>query len=102
MTGAELMAVVGFGMAVFATLFGIWRYLDGKLTAGRVETEKVSSALAKHQLHVAETYVTKAGMQEQTGQIMRAIEGVGGRIDGVHERLDRMFENPPAARRRTQ
>ena len=112
MTGAELMAVVLFGLTVFGALFGMWRYVDGKIEKAKTEASTVASAanalasltrqeLADHRLHTAETYVTKAGMQEQTGQIMRAIEGVGGRIDGVHERLDRMFENPPAARRRT-
>lgn len=95
MTGAEIMAVVGFFLAVFGTLFGIWRYLDGKLTSARKDTEKVASDLSAHKLHTAETYVTKAGMQEQTGQIMRAIEGVGNRIDGLNDRLDRLYENQP-------
>jgi len=91
-SGAELMSVGGFGIVVFGTLFGIWKYLDSKLTAGREETAEVARELAAHRLHVAETYVTKAGMQEQTSQIMKAIEGVGNRIDGLHERLDRAFE----------
>ncbi|MBX4941189.1 hypothetical protein [Rhizobium binae] len=95
MTGAEIMAVVGFGMAVFGTLFGIWKYLDGKLVAQRHDTERVASDLSAHKLHVAEAYVTKAGMQEQTSAIMRAIEGVGNRIDGLNERLDRLYENQP-------
>ncbi|MDO3431206.1 hypothetical protein QWJ46_00765 [Rhizobium sp. CBN3] len=95
MTGTEIMAVVGFGMAVFGTLFGIWKYLDGKLMIQRRDTEKVSNDLAAHKLHVAESYVTKAGMQEQTSQIMKAIEGVGNRIDGLNERLDRLYETQP-------
>ncbi|MGO4841111.1 hypothetical protein AB4144_53545, partial [Rhizobiaceae sp. 2RAB30] len=40
---------------------------------------------------------TKQGMQEQTAQLIRAIEGVGSRIDGLHERLDRAFDRPGAA-----
>ena len=35
---------------------------------------------------------------EQTAQLLRAIEGVGNRIDGLHERLDRLYENPPPRR----
>jgi hypothetical protein len=31
-------------------------------------------------------------MQEQTSQIMRAIESVANRIDGLTERMDRVFE----------
>lgn len=95
MTGAELMYVVGFFITVFGSIFGVWRYLDGKLTANRKDTEKVAQDLAAHRLHIAETYVTKAGMHEQTSQIMKAIEGVGSRIDGLGERLDRLYENQP-------
>ncbi|MBX5010906.1 hypothetical protein HJB67_13170 [Rhizobium lentis] len=95
MTGPEIMAAVGFGMAVFGTIFAIWKYLDSKLMIQRRDTEKVSADLAAHKLHVAESYVTKAGMQEQTSQIMKAIEGVGNRIDGLNERLDRLYENQP-------
>lgn len=58
----------------------------------------VKDDLAAHKLHVAETYVTKAGMQEQTAQIMHAIDGIGKRIDGISERLDRAFESKPARR----
>jgi hypothetical protein len=34
----------------------------------------------------------KGGMQEHTAQLLRAIEGVGNRTDGLHERLDTAFE----------
>ena len=95
MTGAELMYVVGFFITVFGSIFGVWKYLDGKLTANRKDTEKVAHDLAAHRLHVSESYVTKAGMHEQTSQIMKAIEGVGSRIDGLGERLDRLYENQP-------
>ncbi|WP_189635729.1 DUF2513 domain-containing protein [Rhizobium grahamii] len=82
---------------------GIWWKIDGRVSKGgeaaasRIATaeakaDKAASDLAAHKLHAAETFVTKAGMQEQTAQIMRAIEGVGNRIDSVHERLDRAFE----------
>jgi hypothetical protein len=37
-------------------------------------------------------------MQEQTTQLLRAIEGVGNRIDSMNERLDRAFENTTARR----
>jgi hypothetical protein len=58
----------------------------------------VKDDLAAHRLHTAETYVTKAGMQEQTAQIMHAIDGIGKRIDGISERLDRAFESKPRPR----
>ncbi|MDW9500279.1 hypothetical protein CN198_19020 [Sinorhizobium meliloti] len=91
MTGAEIMYAVGFFVGLFGAIFGVWKYVDGKIGAVRDE-------LAAHKLHVAESYVTKAGMQEQTAQIMRAIEGVGSRIDAISERLDRVFEQRSSRR----
>ncbi|THK38098.1 hypothetical protein EHS39_11440 [Ensifer sp. MPMI2T] len=85
MTGAEIMYAVGFFVSIFVAIFGVGKYVAGAIGSVRDE-------LARHKLHVAESYVTKAGMQEQTSQIMKAIESVGNRIDGLHERLDRAFE----------
>lgn len=109
MTGAEIMTVVGFFVMLSGTLWGIWWRIEGKVKEGRDAAIATASAaqalaalareeLASHKLHAAETFATKAGMQEQTAQIMRAIEGVGNRLDGVHERLDRLYENPPTRR----
>ncbi|WP_105403426.1 hypothetical protein [Neorhizobium sp. T7_12] len=111
MTGQELMYVVGFFVMLSGALWGIWWRVEGKVEKAKTEASLLASAanalasltrqeLAEHKLHTAETYVTKAGMQEQTTQIMRAIEGVGNRIDGVHERLDRLYENQPQRRAR--
>lgn len=55
--------------------------------------------LADYKLHVAETYVTKQGMSEQTDRIMKAINDVGNRVDGLGSRLDRFYENPPTRSR---
>lgn len=106
MTGSEIMAVVGFFVMLFGTLSGIWWRIEGKVEKAKTEAAGVAASanalalltrqeLAEHKLHVSETYVTKAGMQEQTSQILRSIESVGNRIDGLHERLDRMYENQP-------
>lgn len=56
---------------------------------------KLAEDLAEFKLRVAETYVIKAAMLEQTSQIMRVIESIGHRIDGPTERLDRFYENQP-------
>lgn len=110
MTGAEIMAAAGFILLLFAQAFAVWRYVEGKITAVRTEAaSKIDAAaalatmarseLAAHKLHAAETFATKAGMQEQTTQMLRAIEGVASRIDGLNERLDNIILQRPAARR---
>ena len=55
--------------------------------------------LAAHKLHTAETFVTKAGMQEQTTQIMKAIESVGGKLDHLNGRIDGLMQPKAAATR---
>lgn len=109
MSGPEIMAVVGFFVMLSGTLWGIWWRIEGKVKEAKDSAVATASAaqalaalardeLASHKLHAAETFATKAGMQEQTAQIMRAIESVGNRLDGVHERLDRLYESPPSRR----
>lgn len=91
MTGAELMAVVGFMLMIFGAIGGFWFKLHGGI-------ERNKEDLADHKLHVAETYVTKAGMSEQTAQIMKAIDGVGVKIDRTNDRLDGMMQPKTRAR----
>lgn len=95
MTGAEIMAVVGFFVMLTGAGWRVWARVEAKVKVAEDKADKNTSDLAAYKLHAAETFATKAGMQEQTTQIMRAIEGVGNRIDGVHERLDRLYENQP-------
>jgi hypothetical protein len=103
MTGGEIMAVVGFFILLFGFIFGLWKYVDSKLTGVKQDAAMVATAaqatasiareeLSAHRLHVAEVYVTKAGMHEQTQQIMHSIETIGSKIDRTNDRLDRMFE----------
>ena len=110
MTGAELMAVVGFGMTVFGFMFALWRYIEGKILAVRTEAGAAAAAstalatlareeLAAQKLHVAEHYVSKAGLKETTEQIMEAISGVKAAVDNMTMRVDRIVEGQ--ARRTT-
>jgi hypothetical protein len=105
-TGPEIMAVVGFFVMLFGFLFGIWKYVDGKIVkvrddgqAGIAAVTAVASLareeLAAHRLHVAETYITKAGMRETTEQIMDAISGVKAAVDHMTVRVDRIVEGQP-------
>lgn len=94
------MGVVIFILTLFGAIFGIWRYVEAKIAKVQEEADRSSEAaramavlardeIYNHRIHTAETYATKAGMQEQTAQIMRAIEAVAARIEGLYERFDR-------------
>ncbi|MDX1004623.1 hypothetical protein GOE20_27645 [Sinorhizobium medicae] len=86
MTGAEIMYAVGFFVGLFGAIFGVWKYVDGKI--GRVRDD-----LALHKLHIAEHYVSKQGLRETTEQIMAAIGGVKDAVDNMTLRVDRIVEN---------
>ncbi|WP_421869085.1 hypothetical protein [Pararhizobium sp.] len=115
MSGPELMAVVVFGITVFGVLFGMWRFVDGKIEKAKIEASTVAAAasalagltrqeLAEHKLFVAQHYITKAGMRETTEQIMDAIQGVKQAVDHMALRVDRVVENQavkPQPRRTT-
>jgi hypothetical protein len=61
---------------------------------------KNTDDLAALRLHTAETYVTKAGMSEQTAQIMKDIESVGAKVDHLNGRIDGLMQ-PKTTRSRT-
>jgi hypothetical protein len=98
MSANELMGVVTFAIMLLGFVSGVWWRIEGKINEAKTRADKVADELAAHRLHTAETYATKQGMQEQTSQLLRAIEGVGNRIDGMNERLDRAFESQPPRR----
>ncbi|UXS01619.1 hypothetical protein [Agrobacterium tumefaciens] len=104
MSGPEIMAVAVFFITVFGFLFGLWKYVDAKISAAKTEAAGAAAAahamaslareeLAAHRLHTAETYITKAGMRETTEQIMEAISGVKSAVDQMTLRVDRIVEN---------
>lgn len=103
MTGPEIMTVGGFFVLLFGFFFGMWKYVDAKITTARNEASAAASAahalaalareeLAAQRLHVAENYVSKSGMREQTEQIMGAINAVKEAVDQMTLRVDRIVE----------
>jgi hypothetical protein len=109
MTGAEIMGAVGFFVMLFGFFFGLWKYIDAKIGAAKTEAAGAAASavamaslareeLAAHRLHVAETYVSKSGLREQTEQIMEAISGVKSAVDAMTLRIDRVVEGQPKAR----
>lgn len=113
MTGHEIMAVALFFIALFGFFFGLWKFVDAKIATARQDAMSSASAaqalaslareeLSSHRLHVAETYITKAGMRETTEQIMEAISGVKAAVDHMTVRVDRIVENQAAKPRPTR
>jgi hypothetical protein len=109
MTPEQLTAAVLFIITLLGAISSVWWRIEGrvdrakaeavlKATEAATEAASVRADLAAHKLHTAETYATKQGMQEQTSQLLRAIEGVSNRIEGMNERLDRAFETQPSRR----
>ncbi|MEY9198657.1 hypothetical protein ABIA16_003773 [Sinorhizobium fredii] len=95
------LSYIGPLVGLVGLILTIWWKVEGKISAQGDKADKAIADLAAHKVHAAETFATKAGLQESTAQLLRAIEGVGNRIDGVHERLDRVFEQRSARSTRT-
>ena len=83
--------LVGFVIMVTGAVSGIWWRIEGKVKGAEDKADKANADLAAHKLHVAEAYATKAGLSEQTAQIMKAIDTVGTKIDRTNERLDNLM-----------
>lgn len=100
MSGAEIMGVILFGVSILGALFGWWRYVESKITKAADKADKVAEDLAEHKLHIAQTYITKAGMRETRDEIMEAIHGVKTAVDHMALRVDRVVENQSKPRPR--
>lgn len=84
--------LVAFIILVFGAVSGVWWRVEGKVKGAEDKAEKVGAELAAHRIHTAEVYVTKAGLSEQTSQIMKALDSVGAKIDRTNERLDNLMQ----------
>jgi predicted nucleic acid-binding Zn-ribbon protein len=91
--------LVAFFILVFGAVSGIWWRVEGKVKGAEDKAEKVGAELAAHRIHTAEVYVTKAGLSEQTSQIMKALDSVGAKIDRTNERLDNLMQPKPRSTR---
>lgn len=114
--GVEIPAGIYGAIILFITISGalwaVWWRIEGKVKEVRDDCDKKADAavnlaatarseLSAFQLEAAKTFATKAGMQEQTAQLLRAIESIGGRIDHIGERIDNIIlqqQKPPTRR----
>lgn len=97
---AAALTVLGIFIAGFWRMWGLIKdvrseaNLRGEAAVALAHTTE--RALAEHRLHVAETYLTKAGMREFTDQIMESIGSLGAQMTEMRGRIDRVLERPAA------
>lgn len=84
--------LVLFILTVIGAVSGVWWRVEGKVKGAEDKADKVGAELAAHRLHTAEVYVTKAGLSEQTSQIVKALDSVSAKIDRTNERLDNLMQ----------
>lgn len=96
------LAVISFFVAGFWRMWGLIKDVRAEANlraeATIVQASALREELHEHKLHVAESYVSKAGLREVTDQIMDAISGVGQQISGLSGRVDRLMERPASTR----
>lgn len=107
-----LIGIAGIVVAAFAVWWQIESRVEKAKTAAYYKVDeantKIAAAsalagtareeLASYKTHVAETYVSKAGMREQTEQIIGAIKEVKSDVHGINQRMDRIVDNNAKAR----
>ena len=112
MTGAITWEQLVFFITLLGVVAGVWWRIEGrvdrakaeavlKATEAATEAASVRADLAAHRLHVAEHYITKAGMRETRDEIMDAIQGVKQAVDHMTVRVDRIVETQAKPRART-
>ena len=110
MTEAQVLALLGTLAGLFIAALTIWKFIQSHIHhAVKDAKDQASSAgalatltqnlLAEHKLHVAENYVTKAGMREFRDEVMGGIKELKGSVSGLHERMDQVImadrQRPP-------
>jgi len=101
---SDFSSNIAFLIVVIGFVAGIWWRIEGAISKAKSDAvtqaqaaaalaSLVQSQLAEHKLHVAETYVTKAGLRESTEQVIAAVHAVKADVHGLNERIDRIIEN---------
>jgi hypothetical protein len=99
----DIITYVSPIVALLGLVLSICSRIENKIGAAKTEASTVASAanalagltrqeLAEHKLHVAETYITKAGMRDVKDEILGAVSGIKDDLGRLNERIDRMHE----------
>ncbi|PBC02664.1 hypothetical protein [Mesorhizobium sp. WSM3860] len=116
---SEFNSNIAFLLAVVSAVAGLWWRIEAAIKSARDEVKKdahdaharadmaiasvslLAEQLAAHKLHVAETYITKAGLREFRDEVMTGVRDLKGSVSTLHERMDRFIESDKIARHRS-
>lgn len=102
MTEGQVITLLGSLFGLLVAALTIWKFIDNRIgaavkdaldraaAAGALAT-LTQTMLAEHKLHVAENYITKAGMREMRDEIMTGVRELKGSVSGLHERIDQII-----------
>jgi len=111
---------IAFLIVVISAVGGLWWRIEAAIKAARDDVRKdardahvradtamaaislLTEQLAAHRLHVAETYITKAGLREFRDEVMTGVRDLKGSVSTLHERMDRFIEGDKMTRKRPQ
>lgn len=112
MTEGQTIAFIASLVGLVAGVLAIWFRIEGRIKSGenaaatRIEAsgahaQLVASQLAEYKTHVAETYVSKAGLREVRDEIMTGVRDLKGSVSSIHSRIDQVMlgtaeRRPPA------
>ncbi|TGQ22684.1 MAG: hypothetical protein E5V67_01020 [Mesorhizobium sp.] len=116
---SDFNANLAFLIAVVSAVAGLWWRIEASIKSARDEVKKdardaharadmaigsvslLAEQLAAHKLHVAETYITKAGLREFRDEVMTGVRDLKSSVSTLHERIDRFIEGDKIGRVRS-
>jgi hypothetical protein len=108
--------LVAFMLTIAGVAGGVWFRIERMIQAARTDAiaaadkaalaamaastkaGMVADSLAELRIHVAEAYVSRAGLREQVGQVMDLLRDVQNDVSSINERIDRVIEGQPGRR----
>jgi hypothetical protein len=102
MTEGQVIALLGSLAGLAIAALSVWRFVEARINSAAkdaLDKAGMSAALAtltqtmlaEHKLHVAETYVTKAGLREFRDEVMGGIKEIKGSVSTISDRIDQMI-----------
>lgn len=97
--------MVIFFIAVASAVSGIWWRIESRIdkvktdqalsiAATEAKASITATQLAEYKVHVAETYISKAGHRDANQHVMDALVDMKSAVDGINARIDRVLTTP--------